>query len=286
MDRHAGVKGKMGASKPENGGRRVRPLPEQRLSRSLEYGVAMLECFTSVRSVLGISELADMLELSRSTTHRYAISLVQLGYLEQDGRRRYRLTRDAARSGITVINTLRLTTPAHTILEVLREKTGATVSMGVLDEDRVIYIHRLYGHKAGQYVADLDLGVGADIPLYCTAIGKALLASLSEREQAHILAKLKLTRQGPKTLMSKRKLVKELARVRLEGFAICDEEQAPHIRSIAKTVRTRGPRPMAISVTAPAHTDTTDELLAEFRSHLVNAAERISAPTDEADRLR
>lgn len=48
---------------------RVTPVPDPRLSRSLEYGVALLECFTAGRPALRISELTDMVGISRSTTH-------------------------------------------------------------------------------------------------------------------------------------------------------------------------------------------------------------------------
>src|SRR5258707_9321372 len=102
----------------------VRPLPEPGLSRSLQHGVAILECFTVERSTLGVSEIADMVELSRSTAHRYAATLVVLGYLEQDGKRRYRLSRRAAGPGMAMIDTIRRETPAAlTILEDLREQT-------------------------------------------------------------------------------------------------------------------------------------------------------------------
>ena len=58
-------------------------LREPRYSQSLERGLAILGCFTPKRPVLGIADIADELGMSRSTTHRYVITLVALGYLEQ-----------------------------------------------------------------------------------------------------------------------------------------------------------------------------------------------------------
>jgi DNA-binding Lrp family transcriptional regulator/DNA-binding CsgD family transcriptional regulator len=103
---------------------RIAPVPDPRLSRSLEYGAALLECFATSRFALRISELADMVGISRSTTHRYATTLVELGYLAQDDKRRYRLAQGAALPGMAVIDTIRLETPARTILEDLRTETG------------------------------------------------------------------------------------------------------------------------------------------------------------------
>ena len=66
-------------------------LREPRYSQSLERGLAILGCFTPKRPVLGIADIADELGMSRSTTHRYVITLVALGYLEQGASRKYRL---------------------------------------------------------------------------------------------------------------------------------------------------------------------------------------------------
>jgi IclR helix-turn-helix domain len=91
---------------------RILPQPDPRLSRSLEYGVAILECYSSDRQELGIAELADIVGISRSTTHRYAITLVELGFLEQDSKRKYRLARHAADAGSVAVGELRRQVPA------------------------------------------------------------------------------------------------------------------------------------------------------------------------------
>ncbi|HTC58723.1 MAG TPA: helix-turn-helix domain-containing protein, partial [Solirubrobacteraceae bacterium] len=171
----------------------ISPSAESRYSRSLEIGLAIIGCFTAEKQILGIAELADLVRVSRSTAHRYAQTLVKLDCFEQDDKRRYRLARGITSAGVAFIDTLRLETPtAETILEDLREATGYTVSMGVLDGTRVLYTYRLFTHGRGQYEADLGLDVGASVPVYCTAIGKTLLASLSIPDRRDAIAALKL----------------------------------------------------------------------------------------------
>jgi DNA-binding IclR family transcriptional regulator len=174
---------------PELGsGPHVASTPEPRISRSLEYGAAMLECFTGNRPVLRISELADMIGISRATTHRYAATLVQLGYLEQDDTRRYRLAAAAARVGITVIETIRHDVRARTILEDLRAQSGHTVSLGLLSGSCVIYVYRLSARgTVGQYEADGDLRAGAQTSALRTPIGLALLSTLLDSELLSLL---------------------------------------------------------------------------------------------------
>ncbi len=147
----------------------------------MQYGIAILESFSRESQALGIAELADMVGMSRSTTHRNVITLVALGCLEQDAKRKYRLSTRAARPGSVMIRTIRRQVRAGAALKKLRNDVGYTVSMGVLDGDRVVYIHRLFGRRPGQYEIDMDLGVGANVPVYCTALGKMLLASVSRR---------------------------------------------------------------------------------------------------------
>jgi DNA-binding IclR family transcriptional regulator len=236
-----------------------------------------MECFSAERLVLRIAELADMIELSRSTTHRYATTLAAMGYLEQDDKRRYRPSQAAVSPGMSAIRTLRAETPgARAILEDVRERTGYTASMAALEGTHAIYVHRLFAHGVGQYEADLDLRVGAHIPVYCTAIGKALLASLSEPEQRAVVAQLTLKREGPSTIMRKKAFEEELTRVRANRIATCHHEQVDGVHSIAAAITHPGrSRPLAISITIPARRYTVKQMTRLFAKHVRDAAERI-----------
>jgi IclR family pca regulon transcriptional regulator len=124
--------------------------PTPRYSHSLDMGLAMLECFTTDRDALGVSELADLLNISRATTHRYARTHVQLGNLQQDGKRRYCLANRSADPGTKLIETIKSALKASAVLEELRDKTGHTVSLGVLHDARVVFIERLHGANRPQ----------------------------------------------------------------------------------------------------------------------------------------
>jgi IclR family transcriptional regulator, pca regulon regulatory protein len=256
---------------------RIKPAPEPQFSRSLEYGLALLECFSAEHPAQQISELADILGLTRSTTHRYLQTLLALERLEQDPKRRYRLSRPAAQPGLTAIETLRAETPqARHILEQLRTQTGHTTSMATVNGTQALYTHRLHAHGPDQYAADLDQGPGAHIPLHATAIGKALLASLSQTEQKALVALLTLEPEGPNTIATKKQLVAELNEIRTTGIATCDEEQAWGVRSIATAVPQPGrSRPLAISITTPASQHTTQTLTDTYTPVLIHAAQHI-----------
>ncbi|MGA7703290.1 MAG: IclR family transcriptional regulator [Solirubrobacteraceae bacterium] len=262
---------------PDRPRRPIKLNPEPNTSRSLEYGVRLLACFTAEHPAWQVSELAAALGLGRSTTHRYAKTLVALGYLEQDKQSRYRLAVRAGEPGRAIVGTLRVEAPAaRTILEDLREETGHTVSLAALDGTYALYLQRLYAHGPGQFEADLQQGVGARVPLFCTAIGKALLMSLDETEQRAAISLTTLEREGPNTVKTKRALAEQVELARELGFAVCDEEQDLGVRSIAAPVRHPGrSRPLAVAVTVPARLYTVEEMVERFGGAVRGAAKRV-----------
>ena len=83
--------------------------------------------------MLGIADIADELGMSRSTTHRYVITLVALGYLEQGASRKYRLGLRVTDLGMSALNSTGLREHARPYLEELRQRTSYTVNLSVLD---------------------------------------------------------------------------------------------------------------------------------------------------------
>jgi DNA-binding IclR family transcriptional regulator len=151
-----------------------------RTSRSLIYGLGLLKLFTVEQPVRGISELAELMDVSAPTAHRYASTCLELGYLEQAPQRRYRLARRSADPGLAMLGSLAITRPARPLLRALRASTGRTVSQAVLDGADVVYLQRLCGFERGQYQLERGLGAGSRRVARRTAAGKALLGALGE----------------------------------------------------------------------------------------------------------
>jgi IclR family pca regulon transcriptional regulator len=249
-----------------------------RFSSSLVAGLAILGCFSAERPQMGIAALASQLNMTRSTTHRYAATLVALGYLEQDHARQYRLAPRVADLGLALLDSMTLRRLARESLRGLRGQTGRTVSMAILDGGQIRYIERLRGWRLGQHGADLDLGLAVRQPIHCTAMGKVLLAYLPMHRQEAVLSEIRLSAQGPNAITSKKKLRIELERVRKAGIAVSDEEQAPGLRSIAAPVLDeQGLALAAIAVAAPSAAFSRKELVSLVGPLVEGAAERVSA---------
>lgn len=253
-------------------------LREPRYSQSLERGLAILGCFTPARPVLGIADIADDLGMSRSTTHRYVITLVALGYLEQGASRKYRLGLRVTDLGMSALNSTGLKEHAHPYLEELRQRTSYTTNLGVLDGVEVLYVDRVRSFRRGQSKIDLNLHIGSRLPAYATSMGKLLLAGLPEAEQKELIGQMKLTKHGPNTVTSKKALREELEEIQAAGFAVGDQELAPELFAIAAPVRNEA-RETVAAVNLAAHSSmiSLEELVDALGPHLVSTADRISA---------
>lgn len=269
----------------------VPSLREPRYSQSLERGLAILGCFTPDRPVLGIADIADELGMSRSTTHRYVITLVALGYLEQGASRKYRLGLRVTDLGMSALSSTGLREHSHPYLEDLRQQTSYTVNLAILDGIEILYVDRARSFRRGQSKIDLNLRPGSRLPAYCTAMGKVLLAALPDEDVRDLLAKMQLTKRGPNTITSKKGLRAELDQVREESFAVNDEELASELLAIAAPVRSESGEVVA-AVNMAAHNSmiSLEELVGALGPHLVATADRISARlgyrrSDERDQI-
>jgi len=248
-------------------------------SQSLERGLAILSTFAADRELIGVSELARELGLTRSTTHRYVATLARLGYLQQEPvTRKYSLGPRVIDLGFTAINSMELRHVAAPHLQRLCDETGHTVNMAILDDVDIVYVERFRASRRGQSEIDLDLHVGSRLPAYCTSMGKALLAFLPDAERDEVLARVTFARRGPNTLTSKDALLAELRRVRAAGIAVNNEELAYGLRSIAVPVlAASGEAVAAINLAAHRTMASLDDLVARIGPLMQRTAAEISA---------
>ncbi len=257
---------------------RILTLAEPRYSQSLERGLVILGCFKPERPVLGIADIADGLGMSRSTTHRYVITLVALGFLEQDASRKYRLCLHVTNLGMSALSSTGLDELSRSYLEYLRQRTSFTVNLSVLDGPEILYVDRARSVRPGQSRIDLNIRVGSRLPAYCTAMGKVLLADLGEGERDKIIAMMKLVRRGPNTITTKKSLLAELEHIREEGVAVNDEELAAGLISMAVPVRDEsGGTVAAVNMAAHASMISLSDLVDRLLPHLLATADNISA---------
>jgi IclR family transcriptional regulator, pca regulon regulatory protein len=249
-----------------------------RYSASLDSGLAILQSFTGERPLLGIADIADELGMSRSTAHRYVITLVQLGFLEQPLRasRKYALGTNGYPIARAMLDCHPLCVNARPHLHELRRQVSFTVTVAILENGAVRVLERLPGYR-GHARLGLTIGAASRLPMYCTGLGKAMLANLPESESRAIVRGLELDREGPNTITRKNELNRELTQIRDVGFAVENEELVPGVLSLAAPIRAAGELLGAVDVSAPTSLIDRKALIEKCGPHLLAASERISS---------
>jgi IclR family pca regulon transcriptional regulator len=240
--------------------------------------LAIVACFTPERSLLGIRELAGMLDMSPATTHRYVSALETQGYLEQDrATRKYRLTFSAIDLGMAALSATGLCMHGHPYLESLARRTRYTVALAVLDGPEVLVVAALPGARRDQRESACHVRAGSRLPAYCTSLGKVLLANLPAGQRLKLISAMEPHKGGPRTIMSESALRDQLEDVRQEGLAINDEELLKSSCAIAAPVRDEsGDVVAAVSVVVCNGAIELEELENGFAGQLTATANRIS----------
>jgi IclR family transcriptional regulator, KDG regulon repressor len=243
----------------------------KRLS-SVATAIALLKAFSEDEVEIGVSSLAKRLGVAKSTVHRLAVTLVSEGMLEQNpDNEKYRLGIALFGLGALVRRRMDVSTEAKQHLFALRESTGETVHLAVLDRTEIMYVYNLESTHAIRMRSD----IGVRKPAACTAEGLAMLAFQDASVVEEILAK-GLKPRTPKTNTDPEAFRRVLAEVRERGYAVENEESEVGMRALAAPIRNgSGEAVAAIGVAGPVPR-LSDETLASFAPKVLEAAETIS----------
>lgn len=245
---------------------------EGRYSQSLERGLAILQSFTPERPWMGIAEIAEQLEMSRPTTHRYASTLVALNYLEQGRGRKYRLGMRAGDPGRSAVASTAVRKISPALLRELRDRSGCSASLAVLDGDQIVYVDRARSARQGHSEVTARLGRGSRLPATDTALGRALLAELAEPE---VRATLTEHGTGQEDLG---RLIEDLDGVRRRGIAVADQLRVQGQICMAAAVHSRsGQAIAAVDIAATKADYSGREARERLGSLLRESAVRMSA---------
>lgn len=217
----------------------------QSVSRALD----ILGCFKGQNAELGISEISERMELSKSTVYGLVNTLLTKGYLEQNEQtKRYRLGIKLFELGTLMYSRMDLRNEAKVFCEELGSKYNTTVHLAAHYGDEIVYIDKVDAPEAIIVYSQ----TGKSAPLHCTGVGKAILAFLSDDDLKHILAKGNLKKYTEHTITNVEELHRELQRIRSRGYALDNEEIETGLRCIAAPIFNYMNQPVAaISVSAP-----------------------------------
>ncbi len=243
--------------------------PVQSIDRVLD----LVEILSAAPGGLSLSELAARSGLHASTAHRLVGALAARGYARKDAASgRYRLTLRLFEIGSRVANEAGLLTLSRPFLESLRARTDETVHLVARENGETVY---LYKEGSGGEVR-MGSSVGSRYPMYCTGVGKSILARLPDDEVARIWSASPVTRFTGATIVTLDALRAELARIRGCGYAVDREEHEQGVCCVAAAVLNFECQPVAaVSVSIPSFRFSS-ETERSFAPLVVEAAASIS----------
>jgi IclR family acetate operon transcriptional repressor len=217
---------------------------------SVEKTLAVLRALSAPGEPWRLADIAERSGLNKTTTHRILQILIAEGYATTRGDGAYASGPELYALAGSALAGRELDTVARPVLDNLRRQTGHRVHLGVCS-GTALSLARAEGRRPHP-------AAGTRVALHSTAIGKALLAELTEEEaRAVIAAASPLTRHTAATIVEPDRLIGELAAVRERGFAIDDAETKHDVRCVGAVVRDRHGVPVgAVGVSAsPARLD-------------------------------
>ncbi len=240
--------------------------------QSVARAIDVLACFTD-HAELGISELSDMLGLSKSTVYGMVNTLTAYSFLEQvSTNKRYRLGISLFEFGNLVHSRMDARREASVICQIMAQKYPATIHLAVPSNHEVIYIDKIDNRNA--FVGYTQIGKRA--PMYCTGVGKVLLAHMPSKYWDVYMSSVPLVKLTENTITDKRALRLELEKIRLEGVAVDRGEIEPGLECVAAPVLNHLAQPeMAISVSFPLGR-IREFRLDEIKSGLLSCANKVS----------
>jgi DNA-binding IclR family transcriptional regulator len=239
--------------------------------KSLLKCLKILECFTVKTPELGISEIAQKLDMHKSNVHNIVSTLVSAGYMEKNpATDQYRFSLKLLEFSYIITNRLDYQAIVLRVMQQISNKLGVMVYFGVMHHENVLYLYNTYPIALSSDFLVRSL-MGEKAPLYCTALGKAMLSTLSPEDITRQIG-TNFARFTPNTLVTVEDILKNVEEAGRRGYAVDNCEHENTIRCVGAPVRNRtGALIGGLCISGPVQ-QITDELIKEGAAALIAAA--------------
>lgn len=216
--------------------------------QSLARAVAVLEMLGESEVPLSLAELCLRMQIHKSTAHRSLMVLERMTLIERTHDNRFRLGLKLYELGNRAVEQVDLRARIRPYLWRLSAQLGETVHLGVLQKASVVYLDKAEPNRR----VCMSSKTGSSNPVYCTSLGKAILAFLPPESVEEIIDRIRFVAFTPKTITNREDLLKSLERVRRRGFAVDDEEIEMGVRCIGAPIFDENRFPIAaLSMSGP-----------------------------------
>lgn len=200
---------------------------------------------------LGISEISRELNIPKSSAHSILQTLESEGFVEKNGdTNKYNLGTSLIELGYRAQNDLAICRIARPYLNGINRETDETVHLTLLDNDEVLYVDCVESKRRLRTYSV----IGIRAPLYCTAVGKAIMAELSDSHVKQIIGSKGLPRLTDMTITNENTLFQDLSETRIRGYSIDNMEHEDHLICVGAPIKNAAGEIFAsLSVSGPSN---------------------------------
>lgn len=241
--------------------------------KSVSRALDIIHLVSMKKGGLGVTEIANQMDINKSSVYRILSTLVQYGYVEQDeDTGRYKLGYKFLEVSSKLLESIDLRTEASPYLHELEKETNEVIHLVVYDQGEVVYIEKLEGTETLR----THSRVGKRAPMHCTSVGKAILANLPSSVVLDIIDRKGLPMHTSQTITDKDLFLNELKNVKKMGYALDLEENEPGISCIAVPIFDHLERVIAaVSVSGPT-IRMTDERMKQLQGKMKEIGYKLS----------
>ncbi|MBT9383888.1 IclR family transcriptional regulator [Pseudooceanicola sp. CBS1P-1] len=201
--------------------------------QSVERALTLMELIAAEPDGLRLSEVARRAGLAASTTHRLLTTLEQRGFLHSDAASgHWHVGRAAHRVGAAYVLARNLVAPALPFLRRLRDATRETANLGLIEDGEVVTLSQVESREIMRAISP----PGGRVPVLCSGMGKAILATRPDREVARLVQRHGFRAATARSLTRMDAVEAEMAQIRARGYAVDDEEFVLGLRCVAAVV--------------------------------------------------
>lgn len=242
--------------------------------QSLDRVIQILEELALHRDGCGVTNLANLTSLHKSTVHRLLTTLMSRGYVSKNNENdKYSLGMRILYLGSAILDRMDIRTVSKPFLEELCRDTDEVVHLSTLDGTEAVYIDKV---ESPNKSVRMYSQIGKRVPLHCTGVGKTLLAWLSEKEVEYILGLKGMEAYTKNTITNIEDMKKHLAEIRNKGYAYDELEHEEEIRCVAAPIfDMQGKVIASVSVSGPVMRVTLDRM-PKLTEEVLKTAKNIS----------
>ena len=237
--------------------------------------MSLLE-FLASQPGLGLAEISRGVGLNKSTVFRFLNTLCELGYVYKDPyTEKFELSLKLHGLLPPVASELDIKKYALSGMEKLAEITGETIHLAAIDQGHLVYLHKIESKKALRVVV-MQSAIGKSAPLYCTGVGKSLMAWQPAETLARYLQDLNFVHYTKHTIGDRHQLEQEFQKIRSLGYSVDNEEHEVGVRCIAAPIfALHGNVVAAMSISGPT-IRMTDSYMAELSPLIIQTCNEVS----------